>query len=177
MTGEQIRWLLTAVAGVAGVGLFAWFLWKKRRKSACAVLLAASLCVGFFMLSDFRSVEEYGAGNLPSVREGDPCVELSVVGYNGEVLFAPCEVLLLEGETAMELLLRVAEAENIRVEYAADYVEGIEDLYEFDYGGESGWVYTVGGEKASVSAADYVLQDGDVVCWMYITSYTDGGIS
>lgn len=173
MTGEQIRWLLTAVAGAAGVCAFGYFLFKKRSRSACAVLLCTCVCICFLMVSHFRSVEEYGAGKLPPVRDGEPAVELTIVGYQGELLLSAGKVALQEGETVIDLLLRVAEAEKLRVEHAGGYVEGIGDLYEFDHGGESGWIYTVGGERASVSAAEYRLQDGDTVCWEYVTSYVE----
>lgn len=172
MTGEQIRWLLTAVTAVCGVGLFVWFLCKRKSKSACAVLLCACLCICFLMLSDFRSVEEYGAEALPPVRDGEPWAEISIIGYEGQEILPVCKVALRDGETVMELLLRVAEAKKIPVEHAAGYVEGIGNLYEFDHGGESGWVYTVGGQKSSVSATEYSLRDGDKVLWEYVTSYT-----
>ena len=173
MTGEQIRWLLTAVTAAMGVGLFAWFLCKHKSKTACALLLCACLCVCFFMLSDFRSVEEYGAEGLPPVREGEPVVEIAILGFEGQEILPACRVMPLEGESVLALLLRVAEANKIPVEYASDYVEGIGNLYEFDHGGESGWVYSVNGKKASVSAADYLLKDGDKILWAYITSYEE----
>ena len=174
LTGEQIRWLLTAAVAVAAIAFGILWLAKGKKKKAAAVLMCGSLCVCFLMVSHFRSVEEYGAGSLAPVRDGEPAVELSVLGYEGEMLLPASKVALREGETVMALLLRVAEAKQLRVEHAADYVEGIGDLYEFDYGGESGWVYTVNGEKASVSASEYLLKDGDTVCWTYVTSYTEG---
>lgn len=33
--------------------------------------------------------------------------------------------------------------------------------------GSNGWVYTVNGESAAVSAGDYTLADGDTVAWSY----------
>jgi hypothetical protein len=98
-------------------------------------------------------------------------VEIAILGYEGQEVLPACPVMPLEGETVLALLLRVAEANKIPVEHASDYVEGIGNLYEFDHGGESGWVYSVNGKKASVSAADYIPADGDKILWEYITSY------
>ena len=47
------------------------------------------------------------------------------------------------------------------------YVSGIGNLYEFDFGGLSGWVYSVNGRMPSVSCGEYVLSDGDKIEWMY----------
>lgn len=47
------------------------------------------------------------------------------------------------------------------------YIEGIEHLYEFDVGPQSGWVYTVNGQNISTGCNLYHLQDGDTVAWNY----------
>ena len=47
------------------------------------------------------------------------------------------------------------------------YIHGIGNIYEFDFGDLSGWVYMVNGESASVGCDQYVLQDGDQVEWHY----------
>ena len=43
------------------------------------------------------------------------------------------------------------------------YIHGIGNIYEFDFGDLSGWVYLVNGESASVGVDQYVLKDGDRV--------------
>lgn len=52
------------------------------------------------------------------------------------------------------------------------YVRGIGGLYEFDYGGNSGWLYMVNGVKPNYGAYSYKLNDGDTVKWYYTTDYT-----
>ena len=47
------------------------------------------------------------------------------------------------------------------------YVHGIGNIYEFDFGDLSGWVYLVNGESASIGCAQYVLQPGDRVEFRY----------
>ena len=51
--------------------------------------------------------------------------------------------------------------------YGGVYVEGIGNLYAFDGGELSGWVYAVNGIFPEVSASAYTLADGDTVEWMY----------
>ena len=50
---------------------------------------------------------------------------------------------------------------------ASDYVEGIANLYEFDEGATSGWVYRVNGTLVSKSAGACVLHPGDRIEWIY----------
>ena len=47
------------------------------------------------------------------------------------------------------------------------YIEGIGNLYEFDCGAESGWMYAVNGWFPNYGCSQYALQDGDTVTWVY----------
>ena len=51
------------------------------------------------------------------------------------------------------------------------YVQGINNLFEFDYGSESGWLYSVGGEFQNVSCGSYTVKDGDYVEWYYTLDF------
>ena len=51
--------------------------------------------------------------------------------------------------------------------YNSAYIEGIGNLYEFDCGELSGWMYSVNGEFPNYGCSGYTLQDGDVICWVY----------
>lgn len=51
-----------------------------------------------------------------------------------------------------------------------NYVRAIGGLAEFDHGSQSGWKYSVNGVDGTVSCGSYVLSDGDVVAWRYVTS-------
>ena len=51
--------------------------------------------------------------------------------------------------------------------YNSAYIEGIHNLYEFDVGEGSGWMYSVNGWYPNYGCSRYALQDGDVVEWRY----------
>ena len=51
--------------------------------------------------------------------------------------------------------------------YDSAYIEGIANLYEFDCGELSGWMYRVNGWFPNYGCSRYVLQDGDTVEWLY----------
>ena len=51
--------------------------------------------------------------------------------------------------------------------YGTAYVEGIGNLYEFDCGEGSGWMYRVNGNYPNFGCSRYILQDGDTVEFRY----------
>ncbi len=102
---------------------------------------------------------------------------VTVTGYDNMIVLSQTEAGFSEGETVLDVLLRVSEDNDIVVDYTGfgdtAYVKGINNLYEFDYGGESGWVYIVSGTKEmpNVSCGAYRLKDGDDISWVYVTEY------
>lgn len=51
--------------------------------------------------------------------------------------------------------------------YASYYIEGINYLYEFDGGPQSGWMYKVNEWFPNYGCSSYYLKDGDVIVWCY----------
>lgn len=51
--------------------------------------------------------------------------------------------------------------------YAAYYIEGINYLYEFDCGPQSGWIYKVNDWFPNYGCSSYYLKDGDTIVWCY----------
>ena len=88
-------------------------------------------------------------------------------------LLEPTAVTFYEGENVFQLLQRVCREQGIHMEftstplYNSDYIEGIGNLYEFDCGELSGWMYQVNGWSPNYGSSRYPLEDGDVVEWVY----------
>lgn len=78
-----------------------------------------------------------------------------------------------EGESVFDVLRREAKRAKIHMEYVstplynASYIEGIQNLYEFDCGERSGWMYKVNGRFPGYGCSRYVLEDGDAIEWVY----------
>ncbi|MBU5625985.1 DUF4430 domain-containing protein [Oscillibacter sp. MSJ-2] len=89
------------------------------------------------------------------------------------VLWAEQTVSFTEGESVFDVLLREMRSSKTHLEYVntplyhSAYIEGIGNLYEFDGGPLSGWVYSVNGEFPNYGSSRYALQDGDSVVWQY----------
>ncbi len=50
------------------------------------------------------------------------------------------------------------------------YIQGIDNLFEFDLGPESGWIYGVNGVKSMQSSGAYPVSANDEIIWVYVTS-------
>lgn len=94
------------------------------------------------------------------------------VPSNGLIL-APSTVEITEGESVHDVLKRVCKEAGIHMEssyspvYDSAYVEGINQLYEFDCGDLSGWMYSVNGWFPNYGCSKYTVSDGDVIKWVY----------
>ena len=98
--------------------------------------------------------------------------KLDAVPSNG-VILPKTTVTFYEGESVYDVLQRVCRENNIHMEaswtpiYNSAYVEGIHNLYEFDCGTGSGWMYRVNGWYPNYGCSRYQLAQGDNVEWRY----------
>ena len=89
------------------------------------------------------------------------------------IIFPATEVPLEAEDTAFSLLQRQLQEAKIPMEfvktpvYDSAYIEGIANLYEFDCGDGSGWMFRINGVFPSGGSSLQVLEDGDCVEWLY----------
>lgn len=89
------------------------------------------------------------------------------------VIYAEQTVTFYEGESVFNLLVREMKRNKIHMEfentpiYNSAYIEGIGNLYEFDCGELSGWMYKVNGWFPNYGCSRYQLKEGDRVEWVY----------
>ena len=72
------------------------------------------------------------------------------------------------GATAYDALWDTGLSVSTKSSQYGLYVSAIGGLAEFEYGGKSGWMYSVNGSAPNVSCGKYVLKDGDTVSWYYV---------
>jgi len=98
--------------------------------------------------------------------------KLEVLPEDG-IIYKTQTVTFSEGESVFDVLLRELKKNKIHMEfemtpiYNSNYIEGIHNLYEFDCGELSGWMYKVNGWFPNYGCSRYSLKDGDVVEWSY----------
>ena len=87
------------------------------------------------------------------------------------VIVPTTEFDIEEGDTVYDILVETVKMYSLHIETTGPknmvYVNGINHLYEFDYGDLSGWIYKVNGETVSVGCGQCVLHDGDEIVWHY----------
>ena len=89
------------------------------------------------------------------------------------VILPAVTVTFSQGESVFDVLQRVCKERKIPMEfswtpmYNSAYIEGIYNLYEFDVGDGSGWMYKVNDWFPNYGCSRYQVQQGDVICWVY----------
>ena len=85
----------------------------------------------------------------------------------------PVEITFTTGDTVFDILKKVCQEQGIQLSsrytplYKSYYVEGINQLYEFDCGKNSGWMYSVNDKFSNKGCSEYKPEAGDQICWIY----------
>lgn len=74
-----------------------------------------------------------------------------------------------EGATVYDALCALGLSVNAHGSSYGTYVSAIGGLAEKQYGGTSGWMYSVNGSTPMTACSNYVLSNGDNVVWYYVT--------
>ncbi|MGI5939963.1 MAG: DUF4430 domain-containing protein [Thermoleophilia bacterium] len=87
------------------------------------------------------------------------------------VILDPVTVRFRQGESVFDVLKRELQARHIQLEFSGllgmQYVKGIHNLYEFDGGPDSGWMYCVNGWYPHYGCGQYQVRQGDAIEWNY----------
>jgi len=95
---------------------------------------------------------------------------LSILPEDGVILDS-FEFEYEDGMTVFDVFAKVVKENKIHMEYTGTktvpYVEGVANLYEFDCGELSGWMYQVNGWFPSFSMGQYEVERGDHIEIIY----------
>ncbi|MDP4110131.1 MAG: DUF4430 domain-containing protein [Bacillota bacterium] len=120
-----------------------------------------------------------GAGKETGAQKqtGDE-ITVSVIKSDGSYIIEDGKVSFEDGDSVLSVLTRLGKEQKIPVVYTGTkknaYVQGIDGIFEFDEGPESGWVYCVNDDKPGKSCGSYTLKSGDSVVWKYVLKIEDG---
>lgn len=121
--------------------------------------------------SSFSCTFSISCANISSNMDSFDSEKLSLVPEDGLIYYGT--ITFEDGETVFDVLERVTCENGIHMEASfvpltgSSYIEGINNLYEFDGGPLSGWMYSVNGYFPNYGCSSYVLKDGDEVQWVY----------
>ena len=97
---------------------------------------------------------------------------LSLVPADG-IILPETRVALSGGESVFDVLQGVLRENNIHLEYSetpglnSTYIEGINNIYEFDCGELSGWLYKVNGEFVSLGCDSVKVNNSDKIEFVF----------
>jgi hypothetical protein len=114
----------------------------------------------------------------PKQTETKPTVSIMIIGPKDVGVILPkTKVTLSEGDTVLDVLLKVAKKKNLLVEHSGSgamaYLEGIDNIYEFDYGPKSGWEFKLNDAKISKSSGIVKVKKDDQIEWVYSEDFTE----
>lgn len=178
-------WALIAIAALTLVCVVVALMRRRGRlKRILFALALAAVAVAAVLLIDVESADSYYAPDAARRAGADGRAFLTIrcdtVAGRADDGSTPESGVILErteypfsaGESVFDLLTTAARAQRLHVEHEGGsgdmaYINGINYLYEYDYGELSGWIYSVNGETPSIGCGSYALRDGDEVVWQY----------
>ncbi len=172
--------LAIGAAGVIG-GVILVILKKGKKQNLIALGIIAAAGILFVVFTDFSSAEDYyGKTDIKANPVGTVTLSVrcdTIIGKS-DADYIPDDGLILQdnfeietGETVFDILVQAAKKHSIQLDYSGSadsvYVEGINYIYEFDFGDLSGWLYRVNSKQPSVGCGRYTLSDGDSIEFLY----------
>ena len=101
-----------------------------------------------------------------------PAEKVNLVPEDG-IMLAATKVEFTGGESVFDVFRKVLREEKLHFEYVdasaydSVYIEGIGNIYEFDCGPQSGWMFSVNDVYPGLGCSSYTLADGDVIVFSY----------
>lgn len=111
--------------------------------------------------------------------ETKPTVSIIIIGPKDFGVILPITKVTIseEGDTVLDVLLKAAKKKNLLVEHSGSgamaYIEGIDNIYEFDYGPKSGWNFKLNGTTISKSSGIVKVKKDDRIEWSYSEDFTE----
>ena len=156
---------------------------KKKANLKNMILLFGVLAgsVLFIIFTNFESASEHNKVPLKNNPVGTVTISIrcdNIVGKSDSknipkdgCILSDTEIQIEKGETVYDVLNYAVKQKAIHMEKKGDngfvYVSAINNIYEFQFGDMSGWVYHVNGESPFVGCGNYKVKPGDKIEWMY----------
>ena len=162
---DSARFIIVAVCVVSILICVVLFAAKKHKLAAIVIVAAVAIIALVVDLSDDKT-DIIGSVtisiNCGVIKDKDK----SYIPENG-IILNETKAEIKNGDTVYDILAEVCKENEILFSANMGYIEGINNIYEMDFGKSSGWIYFVNGESPSVGCGNYELSDGDEIEWHY----------
>ncbi len=171
---KGIAAIAIAAAGVLAVGVMR-LLGKRHPRNLLAIALGMGLALAAVYFLDIQPADDYYTVAAKQNAIGTVTVSIRCDTVAGRAAHIPADGVILPptpmpiaaGDTAFTVLTDAARAHGVLIESSGGYITGIANLFEFDYGALSGWIFLINGEEASQGSDQISLKSGDAVEWRY----------
>lgn len=180
LSGKKLYLTIAAAIGAAAICAYFFFSGKRHTKNFLFVILVFALALYLIFTVRIEKTEDYYQSGTASGETVTATISIRCDTVAGEKEHIPADGIVLEsaeitlsaGSTAFDQLVEACKSHSIHLDkeesaFGSAYVKGLANIYEFDFGDLSGWMYCVNGEYSKVGAGEYKLRDGDVVEWRY----------
>ncbi|MBQ6171929.1 MAG: DUF4430 domain-containing protein [Clostridia bacterium] len=180
--GNSKKILIAAIISVAGAAFIIVCIIKKQKAATYIFVVAITgILIGAVFLTDIETPDNYYGKNTNKENAvGTVTIQIRcdvITEFDSEyipksgVILPETEFDIEDGDTVYDILVEAVKKFSIHIETTGPknivYINGINHLYEFDYGDLSGWIYKVNGETVSVGCGQCTLKDGDRIVWSY----------
>ena len=164
---------------ISAVLAFAVLIIKKRRNYKNFIFVAAVsiILILAVIFTNISSADDYyGKKQLKENAVGTVTMSIrcDTVAKENRIILDNKSFSIDADDTAYDILIEAAKEYQIKIDNKGTkemaYISGIDNLYEFDYGDLSGWMYYINGKEQSVGCSEALLKDGDNIEWRYSTS-------
>ncbi len=139
----------------------------KKHKFIVPVIVAAVAVIALVIgISGDNDTDTIGSVTISISCDVIKDKDKSYIPQNG-IILEETGIEIENGDTVYDVFAKVCKDNKILFSANMGYIEGINNIYEMDFGKSSGWIYFVNGESPSVGCANYKLSDGDKIEWHY----------
>lgn len=163
------------------------------KKDLIAIIIVVFLVIFLIKGTKIQSVDDYYLTHIDDIKEDSKTVYLTIrcdtildnydsldeslkntqiVPSDGMIL-SKTEYVLRDKDTVFSILDRAVRYNKIHMEcsynkvFDSVYVEGINNLYEYSCGPNSGWMFKVNNKYPDKGCDKYLLNDKDEIEWVY----------
>lgn len=163
---DTVRFVIISVCTVSVLICVVLFVTKKHKFTVLVIVSAVAIIAVAVGISGNDKSDTVGSVTISINCETVKDKGKSHIPKNG-IILKETEVEIQNGDTVYDVLAEVCKENGILFSANMGYIEGINNVFEMDFGKSSGWIYFVNGESPSVGCESYELADGDMIEWHY----------
>ncbi len=163
---DYVRFIIIVLCVVSILICAVLFVTKKHKITVLVIVAAVAVIALVAGISGDKNTDSIGSVTISINCDVIKDKDKSYIPKSG-IILEETGIEIETGDTVYDILAKVCKENGILFSSNMGYIEGIDNVYEMDFGKSSGWIYFVNGESPSVGCGNYELSDGDIIEWHY----------